>query len=59
MNYDVISYVLIGSFFIAIMIPLVALLRKSIREEKSLGEGKNIKKPETPQPQAKTLIYHS
>ncbi len=48
MTYEVISYVLIGSLFTAIMIPLIALLRKSVREERDLRESQTAKKPKTP-----------
>lgn len=48
MSYEVISYVLIGGLFTAIMVPLIALLRKSIREEKRLKESEAAKKSKTP-----------
>lgn len=57
MNYDIISYILIGSLFTAIMIPLVALLRKSVQEQRDLDGGKGAKKPKTPQQEKKILAY--
>lgn len=56
MNYDVVSYVLIGGLFTAIMVPLIALLRKSMREEKHLRESKAAKKANTPQPQIEEFV---
>ena len=56
MNYDLISYILIGSLFTAIMVPLIALLRKSVREERRLEESKTAKKPKTPLEQPEELI---
>lgn len=56
MSYDVISYILIGSIFTAIMVPLIALLRRSIREKKSLDEVRHEKKLKTPQSH-ETLAY--
>lgn len=44
MNYEIVSYALIGGLFTAIMVPLVALLRKSLREQKRLDEVKAAKK---------------
>ena len=59
MTNDIISYILIGSFFTAIMVPLVALLRKSVREERRLEESKTIKKSDTSKRQAKEkLVLH-
>lgn len=46
MIYDIISYILIGGLFTAIMIPLIALLRKTGREQKHLDEVKTAKKSE-------------
>lgn len=50
MSYDIISYVLIGSIFTAVMVPLIALLRKSIREQKNLDEVKRAKKSSPHEP---------
>jgi hypothetical protein len=44
MIYDIISYILIGVLFVAMMIPLVALLRKTSKEQKRLDEAKTEKK---------------
>lgn len=55
MSYEIISYVLIGGLFTAIMIPLVALLRKTKQEQKHLDEVKTSKKSE-PRP-AKEDVY--
>jgi hypothetical protein len=57
MNYDILSYILIGSFFTAVMVPLIVLLRKSVREEKRLRESETTKKSDTPQQQKKELVY--
>ena len=57
MNYDIISYILIGSLFTAIMVPLIALLRKSVREERRLEESKTAKKSNNPRPQLEEFVY--
>lgn len=57
MNYEVVSYVLIGSLFTAIMVPLIALLRKSVQEERRLQEGKTAKKSNAPQPDVEEYVY--
>lgn len=44
-NSDIISYILIGILFIAVIIPLIALLVKSLKEQKELDEVKPVKKP--------------
>ena len=44
MNYDIISYILIGSLFVALAVPVIALLVKSSREQKDLDERKAAKK---------------
>jgi hypothetical protein len=56
MSYEVVSYVLIGGLFTAIMVPLIALLRKSMQEERRLKESKTAKKPKTPLEQPEELI---
>lgn len=53
MTYDVISYILIGSLFVSLMVPLIALLRKSSKEQKLLDEAKAAKKYEITQPKVK------
>lgn len=40
MIYDIISYVVIGGLFIATIIPLIALLRITIKEQRELDEAK-------------------
>jgi hypothetical protein len=40
MIYDIISYILIGGFFTAAMIPLIALLRKTNKEQRDLDKVK-------------------
>lgn len=57
MNYEVISYVLIGGLFTAIMVPLIALLRRSVREERRLKESKTPKKFSTPQRRTEEYVY--
>jgi uncharacterized protein YoxC len=44
MIYDIISYILIGALFIAMIIPLIALLRKTNKEQRDLDEVKTTKK---------------
>lgn len=48
MIYDIISYILIGALFFAMIIPLIALLRKTNKEQKDLDEVKTTKKRQTP-----------
>jgi hypothetical protein len=43
-NNNLISYILIGILFVAIIIPLIALLVKSLKEQKELDEVKPAKK---------------
>jgi hypothetical protein len=43
-NSNLISYILIGILFVAIIIPLIALLVKSLKEQKELDEVKPVKK---------------
>ncbi|HEY0653798.1 MAG TPA: hypothetical protein VGD65_11750 [Chryseosolibacter sp.] len=40
---DLISYILIAILFVAIMVPLIALLVKSLKEQKELDKGKSAK----------------
>jgi hypothetical protein len=44
MIYDIISYILIGALFFAMIIPLIALLRKTNKEQRDLDEVKASKK---------------
>lgn len=45
MTYDIISYILIGSLFLSLAVPVIALLVKSFREQKQLDEVEAGKKP--------------
>lgn len=57
-NYsDLVSSIVLGSFLVAIIIPLIGFLRHTNKERQKLDEVKSVKKPETPQSQ-KELLYH-
>lgn len=56
-NYnDIVSSIVMGAIMIAIIIPLIGVLRHTNKEKRRLDEVKSAKKPETPQP-AQTLLH--
>jgi hypothetical protein len=59
MIYDIISYLAIGVIFTSTMIPLIALLRKSIKEQRELDEAKTSKKTEPHQLKAESYVFSS
>ncbi|MBT1699896.1 hypothetical protein KK083_23620 [Fulvivirgaceae bacterium PWU4] len=59
MIYDIISYIVIGGLFAATIIPLIALLRQTIKEQRELDEAKNSKKMEPHQLKTESYVFSS
>ena len=57
--YDIISYILIGVFFTAAIVSLIALLRKTIKEQRELERSKATKKDQPHQLKTESYVFSS